>query len=247
MRDLGLDSFTAYRTKLESDPAEWSVLDECCHITISRFFRDRRVFDVLRTVVLPEIGAQAEREGRNARVWSAGCASGEEPYTIKIFWDAEVADVHPAVSLSITATDVDAAMLARARQGCFEPSSLHELPAPLIEQAFERRGALYCVKAKHRQGIEFIDQDLRSRMPNYLFDLILCRYVVFHVFRCTAATGNYGPYARTAAAERLLRDWDPRAIANRARAGIVHGRTADLPKESGSGRRHSLQIDLSAA
>lgn len=182
MRDLGLDNFPAYRARLESDPAEWSDLDECCHITISRFFRDRRVFDVLRAVVLPDIGARTDREGRDANVWSAGCTSGEEPYTIKILWDAEVAGVHPAVSISITATDVDAAMLARARQGCFEPSSLHELPAPLIEQAFERRGPLYCVKAKHRQGIDFIDQDLRSQMPKDPFDLILCRYVVFTYF-----------------------------------------------------------------
>ena len=121
-------------------------------------------------------------KARNAQVWSAGCASGEEPYTIKILWDVEVASDYPTVPLSIIASDVDDAMLARAREGCFEPTSLHELPPPLVEQAFERRGSLYCVKSKHREGIEFLDQDLRSEMPAHLFDLILCRYVAFTYF-----------------------------------------------------------------
>jgi chemotaxis protein methyltransferase CheR len=73
-------------------------------------------------------------------------------------------------------------MLARARRGCFESSSLHELPAPLIERAFDRVDSLYCVKQAYRQGIEFVDQDIRTEMPERLFDLILCRYVAFTYF-----------------------------------------------------------------
>lgn len=182
MHVLGLDDFAAYRARLEADPSEWRIFDECCHITISRFFRDRGIFEVLRARVLPDIAARAKREGRDAHVWSAGCASGEEPYTLKILWDVEVASAYPGIPLSIIASDVDKAMLARAREGCFEPTSLHELPPPLVEQAFDRVGARYCVKPKHREGIEFLDQDLRSEMPPRLFDLILCRYVAFTYF-----------------------------------------------------------------
>ena len=72
------------------------------------------------------------------KYWSAGCASGEEPYTLKILWDFEVATTYPGVALSIVASDVDQAMLARAREGCFEPTSLRELPPTLIEQGFDR-------------------------------------------------------------------------------------------------------------
>jgi len=182
MRDLGLDNYSAYRVRLEADPSEWKIFDECCHITISRFFRDRGIFEVVRRQVLPDIAARAKREGRDAQVWSAGCASGEEPYTLKILWDVEVATAYPGVSLSIIASDVDKAMLTRAREGCFERTSLHELPPPLIEQAFDRLGPQYCVKPEHREGIEFLDQDLRSEMPPRIFDLILCRYVVFTYF-----------------------------------------------------------------
>ena len=182
MRDLGLDGLAAYRERLAADPAEWRVLDQCCHITISRFFRNKGIFEALRTRVLPDIAACARRQARGAKVWSAGCAAGEEPYTIRILWDAEVANAFPGISLSIIASDVDRAMLARARTGCFEASSLHELPQPLVEQGLERVGALYCVKAKHREGIDFVAQDLRSQMPERLFDLILCRYVAFTYF-----------------------------------------------------------------
>jgi len=182
MRDLGLDEFSAYRVRLEADPTEWRVFDDFCHITISRFFRDRGIFEKLRTRVLPDIAARAKREGRDVHVWSAGCASGEEPYTLKMLWDVEVGSEYPSIPLSIIASDVDKAMLARARKGCFEPTSLHELPAPLVEQAFERIGSQYCLKSKHREGVEFLDQDLRSEMPPRLFDLILCRYVAFTYF-----------------------------------------------------------------
>jgi chemotaxis protein methyltransferase CheR len=182
MRDLGLDSYLAYRARLEADPSEWRIIDECCHITISRFFRDRGIFEVVLRRVLPDIAMRAKREKREARIWLAGCASGEEPYTLKILWDVEVESAYPGVALSIIASDVDKGMLGRAREGCFEPTSLHELPPPLIEQAFDRLGPRYCVKLKHREGIEFLDQDIRTEMPSHIFDLILCRYVVFTYF-----------------------------------------------------------------
>jgi chemotaxis protein methyltransferase CheR len=182
MRELRLGDFAAYRSQLEADPAEWHVLDECCHITISRFFRDRGVFEVLRRQVLPDIAARARREGRGVRMWSAGCASGEEPYTLKILWDAEVVNSFPEVSLSIIATDVDETMLTRARRACFEPTSLHELPPYLTAQAFDQVGTLFCVKPRHREGIEFLNQDLRSQAPAPPFDLILCRYLAFTYF-----------------------------------------------------------------
>lgn len=182
MSDLGIADFTAYQARLEADRTEWRVLDECCHITISRFFRDRGVFEALRRRVLPGIAARAKREGRDVRIWSAGCASGEEPYTLKILWELEVASLFPGVSLAITATDVDTAMLTRARDGCFNAASLHELPPHLVSQAFDQVGPHFCVKPQHREAIEFLYQDLRLETPTSVFDLILCRYVAFTYF-----------------------------------------------------------------
>lgn len=182
MSELQLPDFAAYRARLEADPTEWQVCDDCCHITISRFFRDRGVFEVLRKRVLPDIAARAQREHRDVRVWSAGCASGEEPYTLKILWDLELASSCPGVTLAITATDVDATMLSRAREGCFAATSLQDLPQSLVRQAFDRVGDRFCVRRRHREGIDFLAQDLRSEAPTFGFDLILCRYVAFTYF-----------------------------------------------------------------
>lgn len=182
MNDLHLADLAAYRTRLEIDRTEWRTLDECCHITISRFFRDKGVFEALRARVLPAIAARAKREGRAARIWSAGCASGEEPFTVKILWDLEVARPCGDVSVSLVATDVDVTMLERAQEACFEATSLHELPPHFIEEAFDRIGPRFCVKPQHREGIEFLDQDLRTEAPKPLFDLILCRFVAFTYF-----------------------------------------------------------------
>ncbi len=182
MRNLGLQDFAAYRARLEDDPSEWQVLDECSHITISRFFRNKGIFDVVRRQVLPAIAARANGEGRGVQIWSAGCASGEEPYTLKVLWDVEIANKYPNVPLSIIASDIDKTMLARARAGCFGRTSLYELPEPLIDQAFEQQGGQYCIKPRHCTGIEFVEQDLRTEMPTTEFDLILCRYVAFTYF-----------------------------------------------------------------
>ena len=182
VRELGLGDLEAYRSRLEADPAEWRAFDDCCHITISRFFRDRGMFEALRTCVLPDIAARIAREARVARIWSAGCASGEEPYTLKIIWDCEVTRSFPDARVSIVATDVDEAVLARARQGCFEPTSLRELPPKFVEQAFDRVGPLHCIKTQYREGVEFLHQDLRKESPAPLFDLILCRNVAFTYF-----------------------------------------------------------------
>jgi chemotaxis protein methyltransferase CheR len=181
MAALEIGSFDDYRARLDADPPEWRNFDDCCHITISRFYRDRGVFDALSRRVLPDIAARAEAEGRDARAWSAGCASGEEAYTLRILWDLELADRHPGVPLSITATDVDRTMLARARSGCYAKTSLRELPPRLVAQAFDAVGPQFCVKPRHR-GIQFLDQDLQSQAPADRFDLILCRYLAFTYF-----------------------------------------------------------------
>jgi hypothetical protein len=83
LRELELTHIAEYRRYLADHPAEWTVLDACLRISISRFYRDRDVFDHLRDSVLPDLARAAQQRGENRLiVWSAGCASGEEPYTV---------------------------------------------------------------------------------------------------------------------------------------------------------------------
>lgn len=182
MKELGLKGFSAYRERLAQNPDEWAVLDGMCHITVSRFFRDRRVFGALSEHVLPEIAARAAKERRIARFWSAGCASGEEPYTLKIIWDLAGTTGVPRIGCEIVATDVDEVMLARAQKGCYPRGSLREMPEAFVTEGFDRIDSLFCIKPQHREGVSFLLQDLRSEAPEDSFDLILCRNVAFTYF-----------------------------------------------------------------
>jgi chemotaxis protein methyltransferase CheR len=129
LAELGLSDLNAYRGHLERDRAEWAVLDALTHVTISRFHRDRHVFAALQRDVIPVLAAAAQARGSHAvEVWSAGCASGEEPYTLAIMWELELARRFPSLTLRVLATDIDDAMLVRARRACYDDGSLKELP-----------------------------------------------------------------------------------------------------------------------
>jgi len=181
--ELGLPDLNAYRTYLATHPPEWAVLDTLTPITISRFCRDRGMFELLANDVLPALAAQAlERGADSLGIWSAGCASGEEPYTMAIIWELELAHRYPAVAIRILATDTHAAMLARARRACFSADSVTELPERWRAAAFVQQGGLYCLRERYRQAVTLVSGDIRTGPPDGPFDLIMCRNLVFTYF-----------------------------------------------------------------
>jgi chemotaxis protein methyltransferase CheR len=154
-RVLGLEDIAAYHAWLSAHDDEWSVMDAMCRVTISRLYRDAPVMERLAREVLP----------RARRVWSAGCASGEEPYTIALL----------APHVEIVATEIDPDLLERAKRAEFGESSLRELPPELRARFSKEREAL-------RARITFLVQDLRKETPAGPFDLVLCRNVAFTYF-----------------------------------------------------------------
>ncbi len=183
LQALRLADPPAYRAYLDAHPDEWGVLDSFCRISVSRLVRDRVVFQELGRVVLPALAAAALRRGdQRLCCWSAGCASGEEPYSLSVLWKLELARRFPTVSFRVLATDVDEQLLERARAARYRPSSLREVPGPWIEPAFEQSDGLFTVRPEFRAGVEFLAQDIRRAVPPGPFDLILCRNVVFTYF-----------------------------------------------------------------
>jgi chemotaxis protein methyltransferase CheR len=183
MAELGVPDAAAYRRSLEADPAEWPALDACCWISISRFYRDRRVFEDLAREILPGLARAAiARRQRPLRAWSAGCASGEEPYSLRLVWDLAVAPGLPDARLHIVATDANAQLLERARRASYPASALEDLPAPWRSRAFEGLDGGYRLRDEFRRGVEFRRQDIRKAMPGGSFDLILCRNLAFTYF-----------------------------------------------------------------
>lgn len=179
---LRLADMAAYRNYLAAHPSEWAEVEAACLIPISRFFRDRAVFDRLASDVLPEIARRKEADGAAIRCWSLGCASGEEPYSLAILWSLGPGRRFPAVRLEILASDAAPHLLARARRGCYGSGSLKEMPGSWRDSAFERRGSLYCVASEYRAGIRFEHADAAQVLPAGPFDLLLCRNVVFTYF-----------------------------------------------------------------
>ena len=179
---LGLPDLTAYRKRLAADREEWLVLDSLCRIPISRFWRDRGVFDHLSAVILPTLAKVAAREGRSVRVWSAGCASGEEPYSLSIAFALGPAGKLGAASPEIIATDADDILLGRARRAVYGGGSLKDLPSRLRKAAFERDGSLYRLRAPLQAPVTLRREDIRDRMPRGPFDLVLCRNLIFTYF-----------------------------------------------------------------
>lgn len=181
--ELGLDGLAAYREHLEHHPDEWRRLDALAHITISRFYRDRGVFEALHTDVLPALADRARRDGRDVvRAWSAGCASGEEPYTLAIIWQLAVAASTAGVRLEVLGTDVDPVMLRRARAATYPAGAVRELPADWRGAAFDRREDELTVRPQFRRLVELAPRDVRADPPRGPFDLVLCRYLAFTYF-----------------------------------------------------------------
>jgi chemotaxis protein methyltransferase CheR len=183
LRELGLEGLSEYRVYLEAHPGEWDTLDSLLRITISRFYRDRAVFDALRDPLLPALGRVVLGRGDPAvRSWCAGCASGEEPYSLSLAWDLDASQHMPGVELEIVATDVDSRLLERARTACYPPGALKELPSEWMAAAFDPAGETLCLRPMFRARVRLLRQDIRDEMPPGPFDLVLCRNLVFTYF-----------------------------------------------------------------
>lgn len=181
--ELGLADAAAYRSHLEHNQAEWRALEELCLIPISRFYRDRGIFALLEHEVLPALAeAAAQRPDAALECWSAGCAAGEEPYTLAILWHLRLKARFPALRFHVLATDIAPGLLERAAVGCYRRSSLKDLSPVLVDAAFDARDDLFCVRDELRHGVEFVRHDLRTSSPTLEFDLILCRNVVLTYF-----------------------------------------------------------------
>jgi len=180
---LQLPDLAAYRQHLDEHTPEWATLDACCRITISRFYRDRGIFRLLESDILPQLASQARTRGAPClRAWSAGCGAGEEPYTLAMLWALAPDPVFRHTGLEILATDGDAALLQRARVACYPYSSIRELPSDWRQAAFSHTDERWCLRPSFRHAVRFLQQDIRRAAPDGPFDLVLCRNLAFTYF-----------------------------------------------------------------
>lgn len=184
--ELNLSGYEAYRRYLESHPAEWQELDKLSRITISRFFRDYQSWEMLAGEILPLQAKHAGAEKRPVRCWSAGCASGEEPYSLALLWRYHFESEYPGQSIEIIATDIDGHMLQRASLACYPGGNVRDVPKHLLAQYFRKEDGLFCLDQKIKNMVTFQQQDIRIAMPDGPFDIVFCKNLVAMYF----AKGN---------------------------------------------------------
>jgi chemotaxis protein methyltransferase CheR len=183
LEELSCVDASQYRDYLDAHPEEWPVLDALCRVTVTRFYRDKQVFAMLMDEVLPALARAAlERHAERLHVWCVGCASGEEPYTIAIAWQLELAERFPDLAMVILATDADAGLLERAAQACYGWSAVRNLPAAWREAAFVAQEDSFCLKSAFKTAVHFQQQDVRRSLPQGCYDLICCRNLAFTYF-----------------------------------------------------------------
>lgn len=184
MRACGVHTYADYHALLDSSPAEYDRLRDALTINVTRFYRNAETWNLVRAEVLPELCARQEGE---LRIWSAGCSSGEEAYTLAALL-AERCDregrPEQLQRVAIDATDVDRVSLERARAARYGAEGLVEMPPDLVRAYFEPEGLEYRVTERVRRRVFVRQLDLsREPPPRTEYHLIFCRNVVIYFDR----------------------------------------------------------------
>ena len=181
MRERSLSGFAAYQYELRSNPSELAQLIDEITTNETYFFRERRQLRALITEILPEAMLQRHARSKRVSIWSAGCASGEEAYSIVIL--AREAGMDPNTDLRVYASDISRRMLKRARQATYRENSFRETEQELRDRYFEEKDGRWRVSDDVRKHVDFMHLNLMDRSKLALLgsmDVILCRNVLIY-------------------------------------------------------------------
>jgi chemotaxis methyl-accepting protein methylase len=188
MAYLSIKSPEKYCDILKDEPGEAENLLDTIAINVSCFFRDPCVFALLEDILIPQMLNETAGNGDNKiRVWSAGCACGEEAYSIAILFHKMLNEGFDKINPLIFATDIDQTALDTAAQGCYERSCLEYTRLGIVDKYFTECNDKFALKEDIREMVKFSIDDLLSA-KRYApgesifgeFDLILCRNVLIY-------------------------------------------------------------------
>ncbi|PLX98313.1 MAG: chemotaxis protein CheR [Desulfuromonas sp.] len=182
VRAKGLRSSANYVELLDADNDEIDALLAVLTIHVSHFFRNPSTYRVLEEKIFPELLAAARQTGRKQlRIWSVGCSSGEEPYSLALLLHEMVTD---DVEVSILGTDISRPILKKAESGEYDAQRLAEVPDIVRERYFERvESTRFQLTEEIRQRVEFRSHDVLKNSDYPAADLILCRNVMIYFSR----------------------------------------------------------------
>jgi two-component system, chemotaxis family, CheB/CheR fusion protein len=180
MEAVGAGSYAAYQDFLEVHPNEFNTLFNTILINVTGFFRDPAAWEVVRTTAIPQILGN-KSAGEPIRAWSAGCATGEEAYTIAMLLAEELGPDEFRERVKIYATDVDDEALNAARHGAYSSRAIEGVPADLLEKYFEQVDGLHFFRKDFRRSVIFGRHDLINDAPISRIDLLTCRNTLMYL------------------------------------------------------------------
>jgi chemotaxis methyl-accepting protein methylase len=179
MRALGIDDFARYYDYLTNNPQEFTKLLDTLTIKLSYFFRNSETFDYLKSDIMPRF-----EKNDQVVIWSAGCAQGEEPYSLAII----ATESGLSKKVIIYATDIDDHALEKARAGIYPTVVFQYTPQSYIDKYFVKHKDGYQIGESLKSSIKFVHLDLFDRFPYGLCDLIMCRNVLIYMDRAAQST-----------------------------------------------------------
>jgi chemotaxis protein methyltransferase CheR len=185
LRQLGMDDFSQYLDYIATDngQAELLAMLDALSTNLTSFFREGAHFDLLRETIVPEMVRRADK-GRRMRIWSAGCSTGEEPYSIAIVLKEVLSDL-AGWDVRVLATDLSSRVLEIARRGIYGQDRLRQVPGGVIATHFRcvgpREPRAYQVCDQLRRIVTFARLNLMESWPmRGPFDAIFCRNVMIY-------------------------------------------------------------------
>ena len=178
MQEVGIDSFPGYKDYLEHHQDEFVSLFNTILINVTSFFRDEAAWDFLAKEIVP--GILDAKDDQPVRVWSTGCASGEEAYTIALVLLEAIGEEAFKQRVKIYATDVDEEALAQGRHAVYSEATVEPVSAELRKKYFDRQNSNYVFRPDLRRSVIFGRHDLLQDPPISRIDLLVSRNTLMY-------------------------------------------------------------------
>jgi two-component system CheB/CheR fusion protein len=175
-----LPDVPAYAALLRENPDEVQGLLKDLLISVTNFFRDKQAFTVLEQEILPRL-FQGKRAEAQVRIWVAGCATGEEAYSMAMLCAEHVLDTLDAPSIQIFATDIDEAAIAHAREGVYSATDTADVSPERLQRFFTTEDQRYRIRREIREMVLFANHNVLKDPPFSHLDLISCRNLLIYL------------------------------------------------------------------
>jgi len=180
MNSLGYKNFSDYIDFLRNSGEECRTLGKEFLIGVTKFFRDKAAFDILRNEVIPEM-IRSKSDGDYVKVWVTACSTGEEAYSMAMLLNEAVQKSNKALEIKIFATDLDLEAVEFASKGIYPASSTEEIESQFLRKYFTKQGNNMVVSADLRKQIVFARHNILKDPPFIKNDLISCRNMLIYM------------------------------------------------------------------